>query len=198
MSAGPVQQGRVAFAGGREGAGAEQGTQHRDHFGHVDVVVGVHTEDDLFVGEGRTSSGVVADRTRADLEADRPRQLAELRDRLHQALADALPGGVQVDGHPDQRLPNTLNISITGVSGSDLLAAVPDVAASTGSACHAGTTEPSPGLSALGLDRDRALAALRLSLGRWSTVGDVDRAADLLTAAARRLRPAAAGTPVTA
>jgi cysteine desulfurase len=74
------------------------------------------------------------------------------------------------------------------VRGDDLLAATPDVAASTGSACHAGATEPSPVLNAMGLDRDRSLAALRLSAGRWSTEQDIDHAADVLAAAARTIR----------
>jgi cysteine desulfurase len=91
---------------------------------------------------------------------------------------------VCLNGHAEQRLPNTLNVSISGVRGDDLLAETPDVAASTGSACHAGTTEPSPVLHAMGLDRERSLAALRLSLGRWSTEQDIDHAADLLATAA--------------
>jgi hypothetical protein len=70
---------------------------------------------------------------RTDLDADCAGRLAVLRDRLHQSLALALPGAVRDNGHPDRRLPNTLNITITGPSGSDLLAAVPGLAASTGS-----------------------------------------------------------------
>lgn len=132
--------------------------------------------------------GVAADLARDDLAADNPRWLAELRDRLHQALTDALPDAVELNGHPDRRLPNTVNVSVTGVFGGDLLAATPDVAASTGSACHSGAAEPSPVLSAMGFERNRALGAVRLSAGRWSTIGEIDRAADLLAAAARRLR----------
>jgi cysteine desulfurase len=132
--------------------------------------------------------GAAAELARAELASGGQRRLAELRDRLQQALADGLPGAVRLNGHPDRRLPNTANLSITGVSGDDLLAATPQVAASTGSACHAGTTEPSPVLSAMGLGRDRAVAAVRLSAGRWSTTGELDRAAGLLVAAAHRLR----------
>jgi cysteine desulfurase len=135
--------------------------------------------------------GEAASLVRAELATGHPPRQAELRDRLHHALADALPDRVELNGHPDERLPNTLNISTAGVSGRDLLAAIPDLAASTGSACHAGRTEPSPVLLAMGLARDRALGAVRLSAGRWTTASDVDRAADLLTAAARRLRPTA-------
>lgn len=130
--------------------------------------------------------GAAADLARADLATGGQRRLADLRDRLRAGLADALPGHVVLNGHPQLRLPNTLNASITGVRGDELLAAA-GVAASTGSACHAGATEPSPVLTAMGLDRDRALSAVRLSVGRWSTDADVDRATELLAAAARRL-----------
>jgi cysteine desulfurase len=141
--------------------------------------------------------GTAADLGRNALDTE-PHRLTGLRDRLHQALDTALPGQVHLNGHPARRLPNTLNISITGILGTDLLATVADMAASTGSACHIGTTEPSPVLTAMGLDRDRALAAVRLSLGRWTTTADVDRAAQLLAAAAQQLRSSAEDTPTTA
>jgi cysteine desulfurase len=132
--------------------------------------------------------GAAADLARIELTAGGHQRIAALRDRLHDRLVQALPDRVCLNGHTKQRLPNTLNISIRGVRGDDLLAATPDVAASTGSACHAGATEPSPVLNAMGLDRDRSLAALRLSAGRWSTEQDIDHAADVLAAAARTIR----------
>jgi cysteine desulfurase len=85
-------------------------------------------------------------------------------------------------------LPNTLNVSIDGVSGEELLAATPEIAASTGSACHEGNTEPSSILLAMGLSRERALGALRLTFGRWSLEGDVERAANVLTCTVKRLK----------
>jgi cysteine desulfurase len=131
--------------------------------------------------------GAAADLARAEFAADGHLRIAALRDHLHHLLAQALPDRVWLNGHTEHRLPNTLNVSISGVHGDDLLAATPDVAASTGSACHAGTTEPSPVLLAMGLDRDRSLAALRLSAGRWSTEQDIDHAAGVLATAARTL-----------
>jgi cysteine desulfurase len=127
------------------------------------------------------------------LSADGP-GLVGLRDRLHQRLAEWLPGAVQLNGHPTQRLPNTLNVSIDGMIGQQVLAATPELAASTGSACHAADPEPSGVLLAMGLPRERALGALRLTLGRWTTQTEVDTAARLLAAAAStmRRRPAAA------
>jgi cysteine desulfurase len=118
---------------------------------------------------------------RERLPADLPR-LTALRDRLEQALGSA--GWVR-NGHATERLPNTLNTSLVGAEGEDVLGRAPTVAASTGSACHSGHTEPSAVLLAMGLARERALGAVRLSLGRWSTPADVDRAAAALVAAGR-------------
>ncbi len=114
--------------------------------------------------------------------------MQRLRNHLQQRLESALPGLVHLNGHPTQRLPNTLNISIDGVSGEEVLAATPEIAASTGSACHEGSTEPSSVLTALGLSRERALGALRLTLGRWSTEDEIEKAVNALTRTIKRLR----------
>ncbi|WP_433212799.1 cysteine desulfurase/sulfurtransferase TusA family protein [Microtetraspora malaysiensis] len=111
-------------------------------------------------------------------------RIEALRDDLHRRLADGLPGRVRLNGPRRERLPNTLNISVDGVAGHRLLAAAPAVAASTGSACHSGAHTPSPVLTAMGLDAGRALGAVRLSLGRWTTSGDIATAATALTDAA--------------
>ena len=129
--------------------------------------------------------GAAARIAAADLPTAARRQRA-LRDLLHRRLSERLPGRVTLNGHPTERLPNTLNVSIAGISGDQLLAATPGVAASTGSACHAGSTEPSPVLTAMGLAADRAGAAIRLSVGRWTTETDVETAAELLADAACR------------
>jgi len=114
-------------------------------------------------------------------------RVAALRDDLHRRLTEALPGRVRLNGPASRRLPNTLNVSIDGVLGHELLAETPGVAASTGSACHSGTTSPSPVLTAMGMDHPRAAGALRLSLGRWTSQADVDEAsAALIRGAVRR------------
>ncbi|MFC5833592.1 cysteine desulfurase family protein [Nonomuraea insulae] len=128
--------------------------------------------------------GTAADLAARDLADGEPARLAALRDGLHRRLADGLRGRVHLNGPLQGRLPNTLNVSIDGVLGHELLAALPQLAASTGSACHSGTHTPSPVLTAMGLDADRALAAVRLSLGRWSTPADLDTAATALIKAA--------------
>jgi cysteine desulfurase len=139
------------------------------------------TENVAFAVALGAASALAAD----DLAAGMQHRLQELRDRLHQQLIRAMPDRVLLNGPTQQRLPNTLNVSITGTRADELLAAVPEIAASTGSACHSGSHETSPVLQAMGLDTDRSRAALRLSLGRWSTPRDTDRAAELITRAAQ-------------
>jgi len=114
-------------------------------------------------------------------------RLRDLRDRLHSGLATQV-GQVYLNGHPSERLPNTLNVSFAGVEGNALLAGTPGVAASTGSACHAGHTEPSAVLLAMGVSPELALGAVRLSLGRWTTQEEVDRVIPLLAERVRSLR----------
>ena len=107
-------------------------------------------------------------------------RLRRLRDLLQRRLEEYLPGSVHLNGSSAGRLPNTLNISIDRVIGEEVLAATPGVASSTGSACHEGNTDPSPVLLAMGLSRETALGALRLTLGRWSSEEEVEQAATLL------------------
>ncbi len=128
--------------------------------------------------------GAAADLAGADLAAGSPARLSLLRERLFQQLDDALAGRVLLNGHPQHRLPHVLNISIEGTRAHELLPACPQLAASAGSACHAGLQAPSPVLTAMGYPPERALAALRLTLGRWSTTSDVDRAAAQIISAA--------------
>ncbi|MGI5237876.1 cysteine desulfurase family protein [Dactylosporangium sp. CA-139066] len=130
--------------------------------------------------------GSAADLAAADLAGGTPARIAALRDDLYHRLAAGLPGRVYRNGPAERCLPNTLNVSIDGVLGHDVLAAAPAIAASTGSACHSGTHTPSPVLTAMGVHPDRALGALRLSLGRWTTDHDVETAASEVLAAARR------------
>ncbi|GGO74866.1 cysteine desulfurase family protein [Nonomuraea cavernae] len=127
--------------------------------------------------------GAAAELARQDLPETLAR-LSGLRDLLHGELRRLLPGRVHLNGHPVERLPGTLNVSIDGIDGRGLLAAVPEIAAATGSACHEGVPEPSPVLLAMGLSAERADGALRLSLGRWSTEAEARRAAELIAHAA--------------
>ncbi len=108
-----------------------------------------------------------------------------LRDRLHDRLHQALGDKIVVNGHPDLRLPNTLNINFLGHVGAEFLQKVPEIAASTGSACHEGSITQSPVLCAMGVPPEIGKGAVRLSVGRFTTEDEIDRAADALIRAAK-------------
>jgi len=120
---------------------------------------------------------VLAARRLADGE---PARLAALRDRLWERLRASIPGIARTsEGVPT--LPNTLHVRFPGVSGNALLAATPEVAASTGSACHSGVDRPPAAIMALGVPPEEAIGSVRLSLGHGTDAHEVDRAADHLT-----------------
>jgi len=113
--------------------------------------------------------------------------LRDKRDHLHRLLHEAIPG-LSLNGHPEARLPNTLNVSFPGVSGKTLLEQAADsVAASTGSACHADSDAVSGVLGAMGTSVEHAVGAVRLSVGVPTTQGDIERAASALINAWRQL-----------
>jgi len=103
-------------------------------------------------------------------------RLRSLRDRLESGLQRALGAeAVRRNGHPSERLPNTLSIGFRGVQADRLLASIADrVAASAGSACHAHEVRLSPVLEAMGVGREWGMGTLRLSLGRYTTVEEID------------------------
>jgi cysteine desulfurase len=107
-------------------------------------------------------------------------KLRRLRDRLWDRLRTRLGERVVLNGHPEQRLPNTLNANFLGNIGAELLAKIPELAASTGSACHEGSVKLSPVLDAMGVLPEVGRGALRLTVGRFTTEEEIDRAAALL------------------
>jgi cysteine desulfurase len=129
-----------------------------------------------------------------DLHADAERMRAR-RDRLQAAISDRFPGTV-VNGHPEERLPNTLNMSFPGLDGDSLIMGldVLGLAVSAGSACASGTQDPSPVLLAMGLDRATAGASVRFSLGPETTEADIDGAVEAVTEVVRRLHANSTGT----
>lgn len=96
-------------------------------------------------------------------------EICRLRDLFWQGLQAMYGDRIRLNGHPTQRLPNTLNVSWIGRQGADLLGQLQGVAASTGSACHEGQIEMSPVLKAMGLAPEIAMGAIRFSLGRSTT-----------------------------
>ncbi len=120
------------------------------------------------------------------LEKEQAR-LWSLRNRLQERLLAAFPDA-RVNGHPKYRLPNTLSISFPGVPSDALLEAVPEVAASAGAACHSDSVKISHVLEAMGLDPETAKGTIRLSVGRFTREEDVDRAAEIIQRAVKRLK----------
>lgn len=112
-------------------------------------------------------------------------RLRFLRDRLWDHLRTGLGDKVILNGPEKERLPNTLNVNFLGHVGSELLQKVPEIAASTGSACHEGHISQSPVLCAMRVPPEIGKGAVRLSVGRFTTDEEVDRAAELLVARAR-------------
>src|SRR5439155_5889296 len=111
-------------------------------------------------------------------------RLRALRDQLWRRLREGLGERIVLNGHPEKRLPNTLNASFAGHVGAELLVKVPGIAASTGSACHEGKVSQSPVLCAMGVPPEVGKGALRLTVGRFSTEAEIEEAAALLVRAA--------------
>lgn len=132
------------------------------------------------VGLGRAC--VLAARDLATLGA----RLRGLSERLWVKLAQRI-ADLELNGDPIERLPNTSSLRFPGVSGEALLAAAPEVYASTGSACHEGHDRASSVITAMGVPEVEALGTVRITLGRATTESDVDRAADALADAWERL-----------
>ena len=145
------------------GAGQEHG--HRPGTENVASIVGLGT----------------ACAVAADLLPSEPARLAGLRELLWEGLAAGIPDLVRLSPRQDC-VPNTLTVAIPDRNGADILAAAPDVAASTGSACHAGTHTPSATLLAMGTDPTTALGAIRLTLGRTTNEQDITTAVRSLSA----------------
>ena len=101
--------------------------------------------------------------------------MVAMRDRLEWGL---LESGMEarVNGHPDERLPNTLSISFRGLEADRVLSSLPTVAASAGAACHSDRVEVSHVLAAMNVPEEYAMGTLRLTVGRFTTEDEIDRA----------------------
>ncbi|MCB1780786.1 MAG: IscS subfamily cysteine desulfurase [Candidatus Competibacteraceae bacterium] len=121
----------------------------------------------------------------SEMDAEQTR-IRQLRDQLWQAFTRL--DAVELNGHPQQNIAGILNVSFTGITAEALLAAVPDIAISMGSACTSASYEPSHVLRAMGIDEIRARGAIRFSLGRFTTVEDINYTVHAVTAAVNRLR----------
>ncbi len=125
----------------------------------------------------------VAARQASDALASHPDgdpKIRALRDRFHAALVEKLGDQVVLNGHPIERLPNTISLGFPGHFGIELLGKMPDLCASAGAACHSSTQDPSAVLKAMGTPREVALGTIRFSLGRYNTEAEVDSAVDMV------------------
>jgi cysteine desulfurase len=158
------------------------GSQENNHRAGTENVAGI-------VGMSRALELAEAGR-----EAENAR-LIGLRERLANGLLQRIPGS-RLNGHPQQRLPNNVNVSFDDVEGETLLLNLDmnRIAASSGSACTTGSTEPSHVLTALGLTHAQVNGSVRLTLGRSNDEAQVARVIEVLEESVVRLRRMAAAT----
>ena len=135
------------------------------------------------VGLGKTAQ--IA-RQETDEEAER---VTRLRDKLRNGILESIDHA-RLNGHPQARLPNNLNVSISYAEGEAMCLKLDreGICCSTGSACTSAATEPSHVLAALGLDPLQAHSSLRFSLGKWTTEEEIDHVLDVLPRIVTRLR----------
>jgi cysteine desulfurase len=120
------------------------------------------------------------------------KRVRKLRDRLRSALL--AEEGVELTGHPRERLPNLLSVVVGEADGASIVVKLDlgGVAVSVGSACTTGSTEPSHVLTAMGYPEDEARGSLRLSLGRTTTDAEIDEAVHIIPEVLARSRAGAA------
>jgi cysteine desulfurase len=156
------------------------------------LIQGGHHESGRRAGtenvQGIAGLGVAAEIALAEMN-EGARKLAALRDRLQKGILESIDS-VHVMGHPEQRLPNTLNACFEYVEGESLVLGLDleGVAVATGSACTSGSLEPSHVLSAMGVDTALAQGSLRFSLGRENTEDDVGYTLEVLPPIVQKLR----------
>ena len=150
--------------GGTQEGGLRPGTHN------VPAIVGLGVAAELMAQEG----------------AEEAQRVQGMRDRFEAALQARLPE-VRLNGHPTRRLPGNSSVTVPGIEADALLCNLPRYALSLGSACNSGAPEPSPVLTAIGLDREEADATFRLGLGRFTREADLTQLVDDLQAAHARL-----------
>jgi cysteine desulfurase len=172
---------RVRLVAQTDGGGHERGI--RSGTLNVPGIVGLSKACELLNLEARSET----ERIRA------------LRDRLYTALACSIHG-VVLNGDAERRLAGNLNVSIEGIPADTLIGALPEVAISSGSACTSASLEPSYVLRAMGASDERARSSLRFGISRFTTEGQIDRAAELVAAKVHALRndaPRSIAAPMT-
>lgn len=113
--------------------------------------------------------------------------MTTLRDRLQRLLFEGIDGLV-LNGHPSERLPNTLNVSVPHTEGAKILEGLPRIIASTGAACHDRTVKLSHVLSAMGVPPEIGMGALRFSVGRSNSMNQIEEAAGMIIQRVKEMR----------
>ena len=152
------------FSGGGQERGLRSGTLP------APLLVGIGEAARIAAAEGLLDAG----------------RIAGQRQRLLDGLQAAIPG-LRINGTMDSRVAGNLNLTFPGVDAQSLLAALPDLCLSTGSACSSAEIAPSYVLGAMGIVDSEARATLRIGLGRFTSPAEMDRAAALIGAAWQRL-----------
>lgn len=161
----PLQPARFMHGAGQE-AGLRAGTEN------VLAIVGLGTACEI---------------AKRDLEKNMA-HMKSMRDRLHAGLKQEIKG-MKLNGHPEKRLPNTLNVSFHGLEANRILEEIGlEVAASAGAACHSDGVTVSHVLQAMKVPLEWAKGTLRLTTGRMTTEDEIDRAIVVVTDAVKRLR----------
>ncbi|MBN2178240.1 MAG: cysteine desulfurase [Deltaproteobacteria bacterium] len=113
--------------------------------------------------------------------------MKKMRDRLFEGLQERL-GDIRLNGHPEKCIPNTLSVGFPNIDATFLLSEMTNVAASAGSACHAGSTAISGVLGAMGVPQKYAMGTIRLSVGKMTTEDEIDRSIESICKAVERIR----------
>ena len=138
---------------------------------------------------GIVGFGAAAEHALEDVKNGENKKLIPLRDKLIKGILEKIPDS-QLNGHPTQRLPNNVNVSIKYVEGESMLLNLDmqGIAASTGSACSSGSLEPSHVLLAIGLSHEQAHGSLRFTLGKYTAEEDIDTVLKVLPEIVNKLR----------
>ena len=135
---------------------------------------------------GIVGCGMAAEIALSDMAAESVR-IAKLRDRLWAGLSEHLTD-IELNGHVEHRLPNTLNVSFLYVEGESLMMGMSEIAVSSGSACTSASLEPSYVLRGIGVGDDLAHSSIRFSMGRFTTEEEIDHTIKKVVAAVNHLR----------
>ncbi len=130
--------------------------------------------------------GEAAQLAMESIQTEMPRQQS-IRDYLYQELLERHPE-MKLNGHPEIRLPNTLNVSFPGVEANTLLAELQGVAASAGAACHSEQVDVSPVIEAMKIPTEYAMGTVRFSVGKYSSFQEIDEAVSQISESLSKLK----------